>query len=111
MTAHPTYTWVEQQLREPTVCERFLGNVQRECLDHILDLGESPLHRVLQPSPPALRHRTEESGGDLIRCGRVENSKGYRVSDLERITTWAILLQPLEEDVQYGRAHMTEWIG
>ena len=30
------------------VCERFLGSVRRECLDHLLILGERHLHRVLR---------------------------------------------------------------
>ncbi len=30
------------------ICERFLGGLRRECLDHILILGEDHLHRVLQ---------------------------------------------------------------
>ena len=30
-----------------SVCERFLGSVRRECLDHILILGEGHLRRVL----------------------------------------------------------------
>jgi transposase InsO family protein len=30
-----------------SICERFLGSVRRECLDHILILGEEHLRRVL----------------------------------------------------------------
>jgi putative transposase len=33
--------------RANAICERFLGNVRRECLDHILILHEKQLHRVL----------------------------------------------------------------
>ncbi len=33
--------------RANAVCERFLGSVRRECLDHILILGEAHLRRVL----------------------------------------------------------------
>lgn len=29
------------------ICERFLGSVRRECLDHVLILGQRHLHRVL----------------------------------------------------------------
>jgi putative transposase len=33
--------------RANAICERFLGSVRRECLDHILILREKQLHRVL----------------------------------------------------------------
>ena len=34
--------------RANAMCERFLGSVRRECLDHILILSEKQLHRVLR---------------------------------------------------------------
>jgi putative transposase len=33
--------------RANAICERFLGSVRRECLDHMLVLSEKQLHRVL----------------------------------------------------------------
>jgi putative transposase len=34
--------------RQNAICERFLGSVRRECLDHTLILGEAHLRRVLR---------------------------------------------------------------
>jgi transposase InsO family protein len=33
--------------RANAICERFLGSVRRECLDHLLIVSEAHLHRVL----------------------------------------------------------------
>ena len=30
------------------ICERFLGSVRRECLDHILVVGEQHVYRVIR---------------------------------------------------------------
>jgi transposase InsO family protein len=35
-------------LKANAICERFLGSVRRECLDHILVLGGQHLHRVIR---------------------------------------------------------------
>ncbi|MGZ3624488.1 MAG: integrase core domain-containing protein [Ktedonobacteraceae bacterium] len=34
--------------RANAICERFLGSVRRECLDHFLILHEKQLHRLLK---------------------------------------------------------------
>jgi putative transposase len=36
-----------QAPRANAICERFLGSVRRECLDHLLILHEKQLHRIL----------------------------------------------------------------
>lgn len=33
--------------KENAICERFLGSVRRECLDHLLVLSETQLRRIL----------------------------------------------------------------
>ena len=32
--------------------ERLIGSIRRECLDHVIVLGEAHLRRVLNPRPP-----------------------------------------------------------
>ncbi|CAA9576652.1 MAG: Mobile element protein [uncultured Thermomicrobiales bacterium] len=70
--------------RQNGTCERFLGSVRRECLDHLLILGEAHLRRVLReyvtyfntarphqgleqriPEPGAVHARRAEAGGPV----------------------------------------------
>ncbi len=54
--------------RANAICERFLGSVRRECLDHLLILQEKQFHRVLNAyldyfnrARPHLRQQIPES--------------------------------------------------
>ena len=70
--------------RQNATCERFLGSVRRECLDHLLVLGEAQLRRVLReyvhyfsrdrphqglaqriPEAPAAGARCSSTGGSV----------------------------------------------
>jgi putative transposase len=45
------------------ICERFVGSVRRECLDHLLVFGEGHLRRILEPISTT-----------SIRCGHIKAS-------------------------------------
>jgi transposase InsO family protein len=58
--------------RANAICERFLGSVRRECLDHVLILHEKQLHRVLnayvqyaQPRSATSRHQAADSRAEI----------------------------------------------
>jgi hypothetical protein len=59
-------------------CERFLGSVRRECLDHIVVLGERHLERVLREySSEYFNHvRPHQGIGQLIPSGSVRSATG-----------------------------------
>ena len=48
--------------RQNATCERFLGSVRRECLDHILVLGEAHLRRVLREYVRYFNHDRPHQG-------------------------------------------------
>ncbi len=48
--------------RQNAVCERFLGSVRRECLDHLLVLGETQLRRVLRDYVQYFNHHRPHQG-------------------------------------------------
>ncbi len=49
-------------LRANATCERFLGSVRRECLDHVLVLGEAQLRRVLRAYVAYFNHARPHQG-------------------------------------------------
>jgi len=48
--------------RENATCERFLGSVRRECLDHLLVLGEAHLRRILRAYVAYFNHARPHQG-------------------------------------------------
>jgi len=65
--------------RQNATCERFLGSVRRECLDHILVLSEAHLRRVLReyasyfngarPHQGVQQHIPDGAGGPVVCPG------------------------------------------
>ena len=52
------------------ICERLVGSVRRECLDHILILGERQLNRVIEAYVNYFnRTRPHQGIGQNVPCG------------------------------------------
>jgi transposase InsO family protein len=55
--------------RANAICERFIGSVRRECLDHVLILGERHLHRVMKEYVAYFNYaRPHQGRGQQIPC-------------------------------------------
>lgn len=50
--------------RANAICERFIGSVQRECLDHVLILSERHLHRLMGEYVAYFNHARPHQGLD-----------------------------------------------
>lgn len=67
------------------ICERFLGSVRRECLDHMLILGESHLYRVIKEYVSFFNQARPHQGIEQkipegIGSGREEQRRGKIVA-------------------------------
>jgi transposase InsO family protein len=63
------------------ICERFIGSVRRECLDHVLILGEGHLQRVLKEYATYFNNERPHQGlKQRIPCGAADagNVNGAR---------------------------------
>ena len=75
-------------LRANAICERFLGSVRRECLDHLLVLGEAHLRRVLRAYVTYFNDARPHQGiGQAIPTGATP----MELSDWGRIVAFPIL--------------------
>ena len=58
------------------LCERFLGSVRRECLDHFLILSERRLHWVMKEYKGYFNHARPHQGiGQTIPCQPVQGAE------------------------------------
>ena len=58
------------------ICERFLGSVRRECLDHSLILSERHLHRVMKEYGEYFNHARPHQGlGQRIPCRPLQGAE------------------------------------
>jgi putative transposase len=71
------------------ICERFLGSVRRECLDHFLILSERHLHRVMKGYEEYFNHARPHQGiGQRIPCQPVQ---GAGLSGSEQVISRPVL--------------------
>jgi len=75
--------------RQNATCERFLGSVRRECLDHILVLGEAHLRCVLReyvayfnqdrPHQGLRQHTPGDATASPVQAGRAGSVRAFPV--------------------------------
>jgi putative transposase len=71
------------------ICERFLGSVRRECLDHFLILSERHLHRLMKEYGEYFNHARPHQGlGQRIPCRPLQ---GAGSSESEQVASRPVL--------------------
>ncbi len=76
--------------RQNATCERFLGSVRRECLDHLLVLGEAHLRRVLREYMAYFNHDRPHQGL-AQRVPLVAEAEATRVATGDRVRAIPVL--------------------
>jgi transposase InsO family protein len=75
--------------RANATCERFLGSVRREYLDHILILGEAHLRRVLRAYAAYFNDARPHQGIGQAIPARTEPGHGERVAPGRIVAIWS----------------------
>jgi len=70
----------DRALKMNAVCERVLGSVRRECLDHLLILGEAHLRRALRAYVPDVNGARPHHGSDQQVPEGVPGSSGLIIA-------------------------------
>jgi putative transposase len=69
--------------RANAICERFVGSVRRECLDHFLILGERHLYRLLKEYKRYFNHARPHQGiGQRIPCHSERRAESHMIGEL-----------------------------
>jgi transposase InsO family protein len=88
------------------VCERFLGSVRRECLDHFLILSERRLHRVMKEYQEYFNYARPHQGiGQSIPC---QQERGVKPQTSCKVVSRPFL-GGLHHDYHWKSRERTSW--
>ena len=73
------------------ICERFIGSVRRECLDHLLILSERHLHRVIGEYVAYFNHARPHQGIGQRIPDPPEDSLSVETVTASRVVSYPVL--------------------